>query len=178
MTWLDGISSMFVEFEQDREAWCAAVHGVSKSQTWLSILVTQSCPTLWNPRDSSPPGSLSMRIPQAKILELVSKPSSREFSQPRYWTQVSCIAGTFFTAESLERSKNTGVGTLPFSRGTSQPRNWTGVFCITGGFFTRWATREARYIHTMEYYSALKRERHSDTGYKTDESGRHRCYLI
>ena len=41
---------------------------------------------------------LSMRILQARILEWVATPSSRESSQPRDWTQVSCIAGGFFTS--------------------------------------------------------------------------------
>ena len=38
-----------------------------------------------------------MRILQARILELVATPSSRGSSQPMDWTQISLIAGTFFT---------------------------------------------------------------------------------
>ena len=42
MRWLDGITSAMdmnlskpQEMERHREAWCATVHGVEKSQTWL-----------------------------------------------------------------------------------------------------------------------------------------------
>ena len=37
----------------------------------------QSCPTLWDPMDSSPPGSSVQGILQARILEWVAMPSSR-----------------------------------------------------------------------------------------------------
>ena len=60
-------------------------------------LVTQSCPTPCDPMDCSPPGSSVHEIFQARILESVAIPFSRESSQSRNRTQVSCIADRFFT---------------------------------------------------------------------------------
>ena len=54
--------------------------------------VAQLCPTLCNPMDYTVHGILQARIP-----EWVAFPFSRGSSQPRDWTQVSCIAGGFFT---------------------------------------------------------------------------------
>ena len=49
--------------------------------------------------DCSPPGSSVHGISQARILEWVAISFSRGSSQPRNQTQVSCMAGGFFTTE-------------------------------------------------------------------------------
>ena len=58
----------------------------------VKVEVIQSCPTLWDPMDWIAHGIL-----QARILEWVAFPFSRGSSQPRDRTQVSHIAGRFFT---------------------------------------------------------------------------------
>ena len=58
----------------------------------------QSCPTLCDPMDCSPPGSSVHGILQARTLEWVAMPSSRGSSPSRDGTRVSCsfcIAGRF-----------------------------------------------------------------------------------
>ena len=63
----------------------------------VCLLVTQSCPTLCDPMDYSPPGSSVHGLLQARILEWVANSFSRASSQPMDQTQVSCIAGIFHT---------------------------------------------------------------------------------
>ena len=59
----------------------------------------QSCLTLCDPMDCSPPGSPVHEIFQARILEWAAIHFSRESSWLRDWTQVSWIAGRSFTTE-------------------------------------------------------------------------------
>ena len=59
----------------------------------MKVKVTQSCLALCNSKDYTVNGIL-----QARILEWISFPFSRGFSQPRDWTQVSRIAGGLFTS--------------------------------------------------------------------------------
>ena len=58
---------------------CACVHA-------------QSCPTLCNPIDCSPPGSSVHGTFQARILNRVAVSFFRGSSWPRNWTSVSCVS--------------------------------------------------------------------------------------
>ena len=81
------------------------IHFPTASVTYLQSIssvefssVAQSRLTLCDPVDCSPPGSSIHWILQARVLEWVAISFSRGSSQPRDQTQVSCIAGKFFTA--------------------------------------------------------------------------------
>ena len=63
----------------------------------------QSCPTLCDPIDGSPPGSPIPGILQARILEWAALSFSKRSSGCRDQTCVSCIAGGFFTTEPLRK---------------------------------------------------------------------------
>ena len=69
-------------------------------------LVAQSCPALCDLIYCSPPGSSVHGILQARVLEWAAIPFSRGSSQPRDWTQVSCIAGGFFTLWATREAHN------------------------------------------------------------------------
>ena len=64
---------------------------------FVVCLVVQSCSTLCDPIVCTPPDSSIHGILQARILEWVAILFSRGSSQPRDRTQVSLIAGRFFT---------------------------------------------------------------------------------
>ena len=63
----------------------------------VEVLIAQSCPTLCNPMNCSPPASSIHGILQARILEWVAISCSRGPSWSRDQTQVSSTAGRFFT---------------------------------------------------------------------------------
>ena len=105
MRWLNGITdsmdvslSELQELVMDREAWRAAIHGVTKSGTrlsywtelnWTVLSHIRLFETLWTVACQADCGIL-----QARILEWVAMPSSRGSSQLRDRTHVSYISCT------------------------------------------------------------------------------------
>ena len=70
----------------------------------VCVKFSQSCPTLYDPTDYTVHGIL-----QARTLEWVAFPFSRRSSQPRDWTQVSRIAGGFFTSWATREALGHGI---------------------------------------------------------------------
>ena len=69
------------------------------------VLSHSVSPTLRDSMGCSPPGSSVHGILQLRILEWVAMPSSWGFSQPRGQTQVSRVAGGFFTIWATREAK-------------------------------------------------------------------------
>ena len=80
-----------------------SIHG--HWMVWCACPVAQSCLTVSDPMDCSPPGFSVHGIFQARILEWVAISSSRVSSQPRHQTHVffvsPALADEFFTTEPL-----------------------------------------------------------------------------
>ena len=70
--------------------------------------VAQSCPTLCDRIDCSPPGSSIHGIFQTRVLDWVAISFSRGSSWPRDWTQVSHVAGRRFTVWAT-REAHSGI---------------------------------------------------------------------
>ena len=76
---------------------------VNNSVTCVHAKSLQSCPTLCNPMDCSPPGSSVHEILQARILEWVAMPFSRDRPDPGFkpTSPISpALTGGFFTAST------------------------------------------------------------------------------
>ena len=103
-SWTQPTYPLFVQLTDSWEA-TLYTHGLSNHMSFAvepraacvsESEVAQSCLTLCNPGDYSPPGSSIHGILQARILEWVAISFSRGSSWPRDWTQVSRIAGRGF----------------------------------------------------------------------------------
>ena len=113
-----------------------------QGKTKVKVKVAQLCQTHCDPMDYT-----VHRILQARILEWVAFLLSRGCSQPSDQTQVSHIAGRYFTSCATGVTQEYwSVVAYPFSSGSSRPRNQTTVTCIAGGFFSNWAIREAQFV--------------------------------
>ena len=82
-----------------------------------TLKVTQSCLTFCNPMDYIVHGIL-----QARILEWLACPFSSGSSQPRDLTQVSHIAGGFFTSWATREAHQ-----APLSMEFSRQEYWNGL---------------------------------------------------
>ena len=133
MRWLDGITDLMdvslselQELVMDREAWRAAIYGVTESDTTDRLNWTE---LNWTER-----------------LFLECKDSRNE-SESHSAVQVFAIP---WTIQSMEFSKSRIMEwvAFPFSRRSSKPMDQTQVSRIAGGFFTSWVTKEVQ-----EYWS-------------------------
>ena len=75
----------------------------------VKMKVAKSCLTLCDPMDYT-----VHEILQARILEWVAFSFSRGSSQTRDWTQISFIAGGFFTSWATREAQEDWVGSLSF----------------------------------------------------------------
>ena len=103
-------------------------------------LVAQTCPTLWDPMDCSPPGSFAHGDSPGKNTGI----GCHALFQGIFPTQGS-NTGLLHCRQILYHLSHEGSPKIlewvayPFSRGTSWPRNWTGVSRIAGRYFTSWS---------------------------------------
>ena len=100
----------------------------------LQRLCAQALSHVWlfcDPMDCSPPGFSVYGISQARILEWVAVFFSRGSFQPRERTQVSLIAGRFFTSWATnEVRENRGAHKIQRLRHKSTLRQSLALLCL------------------------------------------------
>ena len=114
----------------------------------------QSCLTLCDPIDSSPPGSRPWDSPGNNtgvgchfLLQCMKVKSESEVAQscPTLRDPMDCsLPGS--SVHAIPQARILEWFAIPFSRISSWPRNQSWVSHIAGKFFTIWATREE---HTL-----------------------------
>ena len=127
---------------------------VEQSVKPVRMLSCLSCPTLCNPMDCSPPGSSVHWILQARILEWVAMPSSRESSQIRDRTHVSYI---FIGLQVLYHQSHLESPIKPrYCQNVNEMKHqWGGNFWIKWhlrNMTTKYNTDSCRFLKTQKHY--------------------------
>ena len=91
----------------------------------------QSCPTLCDPVECSPPGSSVIGVSQARILKWVTTSFYRGSSRLTDQTCISYIAGEFFTIKPPANAGDMRRGFSPWVRKIPWRRTWQ----LTPAFF-------------------------------------------
>ena len=107
-----------------------------------------SCPTLCDPLDYTVHGTL-----QARILEWVAFPFSRGFSQPGDRTQVSHIAGGFFTSWSTREAPIGLHDSANVKDLCPSQWYWSSIWNVSGSFQSLLSTLLSQYRSTLSSLS-------------------------
>ena len=121
-------------------------------------LVAQSCLTLCDSMDCSPPGFSVHRILQARILEWIAIPFFRGSSWPRDWTQVSHIAGWFFTTWATREALclwNCLNSLSPLCPRDSQEQSSVQSFSQVRLFAAPWTTAHQTSLSIASFWNLL-----------------------
>ena len=118
----------------------------------LVCLVAQSCLTLCDPLDCSPPGSSVHGIFQIRLLEWVAISFSGGSSEPRDWPCISCMKGGLFTHWAIGEAS---CGHWPFVY-----HLWRNICQVFGPFiwvvcFVVLSLRTSLYIQDVNLLSGL-----------------------
>ena len=125
------VLEMITSFVLFLDKWLSITLNISLK---VKMLVAQSCLTLCNPMDCSPPGSSVHRILLVRILKWVAMPFLRGSSWPRDWTWVFHTASRFFTiwAGCHYRSPSYSFSLIYLPQGHRSP-----TMCGNGNLITR-----------------------------------------
>ena len=101
----------------------------------------QLCLTLCDPMDCCPPGSSVHGILQARILEWVAMPSSRESSRPRDRTHISCISRRILypLSDLGSPERNLPVG-----------KRWLEI--LSPSYLTRKTNKQKHFVYVNEWF--------------------------
>ena len=105
----------------------------------------QSCLTLCDPMDCSPPGSSVHGILQARILEWLPCPPPGGLPNPGIQPRSPALQADSLPSEPPRKPKNTGEGSLCLLQWIFPTQDWNQVSYIAGGFFTTRAIWEAQF---------------------------------